>query len=102
MDGGNLGFAKLTSLTTHFLKVLALGADAVYLGSSTLLALAHDQILNTIPFEPLTQAIWYNGKFREKFKIEDGAKAAEKFLTACTEEMKIALRAMGKRLGNAL
>ena len=37
------------------------------------------------------------GNSRINLKIEDGAKAAEKFLTASTEEMKIALRAMGKR-----
>lgn len=81
----------------HFLKVLALGADAVYVGSAMLFALAHDQVLNALPFEPPTQAIWYDGKFKDKFKTEDGAKAAEKFLTASIEEMKMALRAMGKR-----
>jgi glutamate synthase domain-containing protein 2 len=81
----------------HFLKVLALGADAVYLGSAMLFALAHDQVLNALPFEPPTQAIWYDGKFKDQFKSEDGVKTAEKFLTASTEEMKMALRAMGKR-----
>lgn len=81
----------------HFLKVLALGADAVYLGSAMLFAIAHDQVLNAIPFEPPTQAIWYDGKFKDQFKTEVGAKTAEKFLTSSTEEMKLALRAMGKR-----
>lgn len=81
----------------HFLKVLALGADAVYLGSAMLFALAHNQVLNALPFEPPTQAIWYDGKFKDQFKIEDGVTAAEKFLTASTEEIKMALRAMGKR-----
>ncbi|NMD69296.1 FMN-binding glutamate synthase family protein [Bacillus sp. DNRA2] len=81
----------------HFLKALALGADAVYLGSAILFALAHDQVLNAIPFEPPTQAIWYDGKFKDKFKIDKGVKAAERFLTASTEEIKTGLRAMGKR-----
>ncbi|MEH7344095.1 FMN-binding glutamate synthase family protein [Bacillus sp. JJ1532] len=81
----------------HFLKVLALGADAVYLGSAMLFTVAHNQILNAVPFEPPTQVVWNNGKFKDQFKIEDGAQAAEKFLTASTEEMKMALRAMGKR-----
>lgn len=81
----------------HFLKMLALGADAVYLGSAMLFALAHDQVFNAIPFEPPTQTLWYDGKFKDQFKIEDGIKAAENFLKANTEEMKIALRAMGKR-----
>ena len=38
-----------------------------------------------------------SGKFKDQFKIEDGVKSAEKFLTASIEEMKMALRAMGKR-----
>jgi glutamate synthase domain-containing protein 2 len=81
----------------HFLKVLALGADAVSLGSAILFTVAHKQILQTLPFEPPTQVVWNQGKFKDKFKTEEGVKTAEKFLTASTEEMKMALRAMGKR-----
>ncbi|MED3810183.1 FMN-binding glutamate synthase family protein, partial [Priestia megaterium] len=57
----------------------------------------HTQSLNPLPFEPPTQVVWNQGKFKDQFKIEEGVKAAEKFLTASTEEMKMALRAMGKR-----
>ena len=81
----------------HFLKVLALGADAVYVGSAMLFAVAHTQSLNALPFEPPTQAVWNQGKLKDQFKREDGTKSAEKFLTSSTEEIKIALRAMGKR-----
>ncbi|MGF9963527.1 FMN-binding glutamate synthase family protein [Bacillus rhizoplanae] len=81
----------------HFLKVLALGADAVYLGSAMLFSLSHTQSFNALPFEPPTQTVWYNGKFKDQFNVEDGVKSAEKFLTASVEEMKMALRAMGKR-----
>ncbi|MEH7336388.1 FMN-binding glutamate synthase family protein [Neobacillus drentensis] len=81
----------------HFLKVLALGADAVYVGSAMLFAVSHPQSLNAMPFEPPTQVVWNQGKYKDQFKIEDGVKSAEKFLTASTEEIKMALRAMGKR-----
>ncbi|MGG4267920.1 FMN-binding glutamate synthase family protein [Peribacillus simplex] len=81
----------------HFLKVLALGADAVYVGSAILFAVSHNQALKALPFEPPTQVVWNQGKFKDQFKIEDGVKAAEKFFTASIEEMKLALRAMGKR-----
>ncbi|WP_338451264.1 FMN-binding glutamate synthase family protein [Niallia oryzisoli] len=81
----------------HFLKILALGADAVYLGSAILFTVAHTQSLNALPFEPPTQAVWNQGKYKDQFKIEDGVKSAEKFLISSTEEMKMALRAMGKR-----
>lgn len=81
----------------HFLKVLALGADAVYLGSVMLFTVSHKQTLNSLPFEPPTQSVWNQGKFKDTFKIEEGTKSAEKFLTASTEEIKMALRAMGKK-----
>ena len=81
----------------HFLKVLALGADAVYLGSAMLFAVSHTQSLHALPFEPPTQAVWNQGKYKDQFNIEDGVKSAEKFLTASVEEIKMALRAMGKR-----
>lgn len=81
----------------HFLKVLALGADAVYVGSAMLFGVSHTQSLNVLPFEPPTQAVWYNGKFKDQFKVDDGEKAAEKFLKASVEEINVALRAMGKR-----
>ncbi|WP_339165121.1 FMN-binding glutamate synthase family protein [Siminovitchia sp. FSL H7-0308] len=81
----------------HFLKVLALGADAVYLGSAILFALSHTQVTRALPFEPPTQVVWHEGKFNNQFNMEEGAKTTEKFLSASTEEIKIALRAMGKR-----
>ena len=81
----------------HFLKMLALGADAVYVGSAMLFAVSHTQSLKAMPFEPPTQVAWNQGKYKDQFKIEDGVQAAEMFLTSSIEEIKIALRAMGKR-----
>lgn len=81
----------------HYLKALALGADAIYIGSAILFAVTHTQALNSLPFEPPTQSVWNQGKFKDQYKMEEGIKSAEKFLTASTEEIKIALRAMGKR-----
>ena len=44
----------------------------------------------------LHKLAWNQGKYKDQFKIEDGVQSAEKFLTSSIEEMKIALRAMGK------
>lgn len=81
----------------HFLKVLALGADAVYLGSAMLFSVAHRHSIKPLPFEPPTQIVWDNGKWKDQFDRREGAKSAEKFLAASTEEIRTALRAMGKR-----
>ena len=81
----------------QFLKILALGADAVNIGSAILFAVTDTQALHAVPFEPPTQAAWNQGKYRDEFKIEKGIKTAENFLTSCAEEIKMGLRAMGKR-----
>ena len=81
----------------HFLKAIALGADAVYLGTAILFAVAHGQTSKALPFEPPTQVVWNSGKYRDQFDGQLGADAAEKFLQASVEEMKMGLRAMGKR-----
>lgn len=80
----------------QFLKMLALGADAIYLGTAILFATAHGQTNQALPFEPPTQVVWYSGKYRDQFDSNTGAEAAENFLHASVEEMKMALRAMGK------
>jgi len=79
-----------------FLKAIALGADAVYVGTMALFATAHTQVLHSIPFEPPTQVAWYNGKSQNKFKIEEGAKYLANYLKSCTLEMTEGIKALGK------
>ena len=67
-----------------------------------LFAVSHSQSLKAMPFEPPTQVTWNQGKYKDQFKIEEGVQSAEKFLTSSIEEIKIALRAMGKRSLNDL
>lgn len=78
------------------LKVLALGADAAYIGASALFAMSHTQVLQALPFEPPTQVVWYDGKFADQFDIKKGADNLSKFLTSCTDELIEAVRALGK------
>src|SRR5699024_8482536 len=75
----------------HFLKVLALGADAVYLGSAILFTVAHKQSLKALPFEPPTQVVWNEGKYSNSFNVEEGTRSAKNFLNASTEEIREAL-----------
>lgn len=79
-----------------FLKALALGADAVYIGSAAIFAAIHSRILKALPFEPPSQVAWYDGKYSKGFNSKKGAENLGKFLSSCKEEMEIALRAMGK------
>lgn len=55
------------------LKAIALGADAVYLGSTVLFAAAHNQIAKTLPWEPPTELVFAWGKLAHRFDPEQRA-----------------------------
>lgn len=78
------------------LKMLALGADAVYIGTAALIAATHTQVLKVVPFEPPTQLAWEDGKYKDKFNIAEGAKSLARFLHATVYEMEEAVKALGK------
>lgn len=85
-------------LTTpgHFLKAMALGADAVYIGSIALVGMLQTQLNIAGPFEPPVQTVLYHGKFKEDINMEEAAEHLAKFLKSCVEEMKMVAYALGK------
>ncbi len=80
----------------QFMKALALGADAVAIGTIALLVVAHTQVSKVIPWEPPTELVYDRGKFKDKLDIEVGAKSLANFLKSCKEEMILGMRTMGK------
>lgn len=78
------------------LKACALGADACYMGAMALFAMTHTQILNALPFEPPTQAVWYDGKSAHLFSAKKGTQALDRFLKSCKDELDEAIKALGK------
>ncbi|MGI6160682.1 MAG: FMN-binding glutamate synthase family protein [Christensenellales bacterium] len=79
-----------------FLKAIALGADAVYIGSAALFVAVHEFMLRALPFSPPGEATWYNGKYSKGYNSQKGALLLFKFLCSCQKEMETAVRAMGK------
>mgnify|MGYP001161695262 CR=1 FL=1 len=80
----------------HFLKALALGADAVYIGTIALLATLHTQMTKALVFEPAPQVALYTGRYGEDFDIEEGARDLANFLRSCVREMELATYSLGK------
>lgn len=78
------------------LKVLALGADAVYMGTSSLFALSHTQSLKAAPFEPPTEVVWHDSSLTDDLDVDKAAKTLGNFLKACADEMSEGVRALGK------
>lgn len=80
----------------HFLKALALGADAVYIGTIALLAALHTQMTKALPQAPPSQMLLYKGKLADKLDVDLAANHLAKFLASCKAEMQLAVQATGK------
>ena len=85
-----------------FMKAYALGADAVYIGTIALIALAQSQIEKTLPFSTPPQLFIHNGKMVEQLDIEKGAEHLANFLNSCINDMKLAVIGLGKTAFNQL
>ncbi|MFZ5646633.1 MAG: FMN-binding glutamate synthase family protein [Bacillota bacterium] len=79
-----------------YLKALALGADAVAIGTTALFAMTHTQVLKALPFEPPVQVVYQSGRYKGRLEVEKGARHLANYLVSCAGEMKEAARALGK------
>lgn len=78
------------------LKAIALGADAIYLGTVPLFALVHKQIHKVFPWEPLTQLVYYDSPYRTRLDINLASKSVANVLKSMVMEMEEGARALGK------
>lgn len=85
-------------LTTpgHFLKALAIGADAVYIGTIALMAALQSQVVKALPQAPPVQMALYQGRLTDKLDIDHAARHLANFLNSCKIEMQLAAQAIGK------
>lgn len=77
-------------------KALALGADAIYLGTIPLLALAHNQLAQIVPWEPPTTLVYYNSPAKTQLNIGQAASSVANVLTSMVLEMEETMRSLGK------
>ena len=81
----------------HFLKALALGADAVYIGSIAIMAALHTQMTKALPQHQPPQLALYTGKLKNELDIDEAARSLANFLRSCVAEMKLAVQVIGKQ-----
>ena len=79
-----------------FAKCLALGADAVFVGTITALAQSHTQTAATVPWEPPTGLLYNDGKEKKQYNPDQGAKHLNNFFQSCVAEMQLLASALGK------
>lgn len=80
----------------QMLKAMALGADAVYIGTVAMMALVGDQISHATPFEPPTSLVVYNAKMTEKLDVDRSATHLFNYLNAAVTEMEQVAYSLGK------
>ena len=79
------------------LKALALGADAIYIGSISIMALTHNQMHNVIPWESPNTMVFYDSPVtNSKLNIDQAALSVINLLTSMVSEMEEAMRGLGK------
>lgn len=80
----------------QMLKAMALGADAVYIGTAAIMAMLGDQITKATPFEPPTDLVVYTGKMTERLDIDKSVQNLFNFLNAAVREMEMVAVTLGK------
>ncbi|ACL70479.1 FMN-binding glutamate synthase family protein [Halothermothrix orenii] len=80
----------------HYLKALALGADAVYIGTIAVMAMVSSQIKKTVPWEPPTELVLYSGKQKNELDVDKASLNLAYYLKSCVKEMELAIKALGK------
>lgn len=78
-----------------FLKAMALGADACYVGTAILLAMVQAQMVRLMPYAPPYELFIAKGRYTHLFDGEQAAIQAANYLKACVQEMVEAARALG-------
>jgi len=80
----------------QMLKAMALGADAVYIGTAAVMAMVGDQITRAVPFEPPTDMVVYTGKMTDHLDVNKSAQNLFYFLNACIREMELVGATLGR------
>ncbi len=79
-----------------FLKALALGADAVFIGTISLIALLHNQGKKLLPWEAPAKLIINQSTQKNKLNIPLAAESLSNFLKASVKEMQMAALCLGR------
>jgi len=79
----------------EFLKALALGADAVYIGFAALIAMAAAQATRVLPWAPPEALFYEAGASKHRLETVPAAAALTRFLQSSADELRYGLQALG-------
>ena len=86
------------------LKALALGADAVYIGTVAILSMLSDQAKKTLPWEPTCDMVMHSAghRWNAALDVEHGARSLANYLDSAVTEMRYVVQTLGKTDVHAL
>lgn len=79
-----------------FMKAMALGANAVYIGESALLAMLFHQLDKMPPMTNPAQMFLYTGEYQDELDVDKAAQHLANFIKASTTEMQMLAQTVGK------
>lgn len=80
-----------------FLKCLALGADAVIIGTiAASLTMSNVQVLKSSSWEPPTGILYRDGKEADQYHPDQGGTTLNNYFQSCRAEMEAIARSLGK------
>jgi glutamate synthase domain-containing protein 2 len=79
----------------EYLKAMAIGADAVAIGFSALMAMAASQAWRVLPWAPPEAIFYESGASKGRLKVDRAAESLANFLASCTDELRIGATALG-------
>lgn len=79
-----------------YLKAMALGADAVYIGYAALMALSAYQAQKVLPFSPPEDLLYHKGRHHHELDVDQAARHLAHFLRSSSDELRYGVQALGK------
>lgn len=79
-----------------FLKAIAIGADAVYIGFAALMAMASSQSPKVLPWAPPEAIFYEQGASKHLLDVAEASKSLANFLLSSTDELKFGIVALGR------
>ncbi|AUW93946.1 hypothetical protein BXT84_08290 [Sulfobacillus thermotolerans] len=79
-----------------YLKAMAIGADAVYIGYAALMALSAAEAVKVLPFAPPEDLLYHKGQHQHELDVDRAANHLAHFLRSSCDEMRYGVQALGK------
>lgn len=80
----------------EFLKAMAIGADAIYIGFAALMAMASTVGTQVLPYSPPEALFYQSGRYKNRLDVNRAANGLATFLNSAADELRYGIQSLGK------